>query len=205
MEYSFRRLEHNGLKGIIGERLARSFIRNRLAPKLIKEEGWSHVLLSNNDYKNHTWSWNTKLFNFDNFREDFIVHGFYPTMKLLSKYTSAAGVLTQNHCTPDGVLLKLQETGKTKKLKESTYPSIARLHVPESNKHGNIYEFPTVGGDLEIVEIKCGRKARLMNKQKETYNNLIAKGVPLRKISVKIVSFDLNRFLVEEHKYENLL
>lgn len=205
LEYRFKRLEYNGLKGIIGERLARSFIRNKLAPKLVKEEGWSHVLLNNNDYKRHAWTWNTKLFNFDNFKEDFLVHGFYPTMKLLSKYTSAVGVLTQNQCTPDGLLLKLQETGKTKRLKENAHPSIARLRIEESRKHGNVYEFPTVGGDLEIVEIKCGRRAKLMDKQKETYNNLIAKDVPLRMIKVRIVSFDRNRFLVEEHRYESFL
>jgi len=48
-------------------------------------------------------------------------------------------------------------------------------------------------------------KAKLMDKQKETYNNLIAEDVPLRMIRVRIVSFDLNRFLVEEHKYERFL
>ena len=205
MEYRFKRLEYNGLKGVIGERLARSFIRNKLAPKLVKEEGWSHVLLSHNDYKHHAWTWNTKLFDFDNFREDFIAHGFYPSMKLLSKYTFAVGLLNQNHCTPDGLLLKLRETGETKKLKESAWPSIAKLRIEESKKRGNIYELPTVEGDLEIVEIKCGRKAKLMNKQKETYNNLIAKDVPLRMIKVRIVSFDLNRYLVEEHKHERFL
>jgi hypothetical protein len=205
MEYRFKRLEYNGLKGRIGEHLARSFIRNKLAPKLMEEEGWNHVLLSNNDYKHHEWTWNTKLFDFDNFREDFIARGFYPTMKLLSKYTSAVGVLTHNHCIPDGLLLKLRETGKTKRLKESSCPSTARVRVEKSRKHGDIFEFPTVGGDLEIVEIKCGREARLMGKQKETYNRLIAKDVPLRMIKVRIVSFDLNRFLVEEHKHERFL
>ena len=42
-------------------------------------------------------------------------------------------------------------------------------------------------------------------KQKETYNNLIAKGIPLRMIEVRIVSFDSNRFLVEEHKHDRFL
>jgi len=205
LEYRFKRLEYNGLKGIIGEYLAKSFIRNKLAPKLMEKEGWSHVLLSNNDYKHHAWTWNTKLFDFDNFREDFIVHGFYPAMKLLSKYTSAVGILTQNHCTPDGLLLKLRETGKIRRVKESSCLSIARLRVEKARKRGNIFEFPTVGGNLEIVEIKCGRDAKLMGKQKETYNALIAKDVPLRLIKVRIVSFDLNRFLVEEHKYERFL
>jgi len=205
LEYRFKRLEYNGLKGIIGEHLARNFIRNKLAPKLMEDEGWSHVLLSSNDYKHHTWTWNTKLFDFDNFREDFVAHGVYPTMKLLLKYTSAIGILTQNHCTPDGLLLKLRETGKIKRVKKSSWSSIAKLRVEKSRKHGDIFEFPTVGGDLEIVEIKCGRDAKLMGKQKEIYNTLIAKDVPLRLIKVRIVSFDLNRFLVEEHKYERFL
>lgn len=204
MEYRFRPLEYNSLKGTIGEHLARSFIRNQLASKLIKEEGWNHVLLSNNYYKHHAWTWNTKLFSFDNFREDFIVHGFYPQMKLLAKYASAVGVLVQNHCTPDGLLLKLRETSRTKRLKESVYPSIRMLRK-DSQKHGKYFEFPIVDGDLEVIEIKCGRNAKLMNKQKKTYNNLIAKGIPLRLIKVRIVSFDLNRFLVEEHKYERFI
>ncbi|UCE44093.1 MAG: hypothetical protein JSV57_00945 [Candidatus Bathyarchaeota archaeon] len=205
LEYRFKRLEYNGLKGTIGEHLARSFIRGNLAPKLMREEGWSHVMLSNNDYKHHAWTWNTKLFDFDNFRQDFILHGFYPTMTLLSKYTSAVGILNQNHCTPDGLLLKFRETGKMKRVKKSDLPSGARMRVEKRRKHGDLFEFPTVEGDLEIVEIKCGRKAKLMGKQKEAYNALIAKDVPLRMIKVRIVSFDLNRFLVEEHKYEKFL
>lgn len=205
MEYRFKRLEYNGLKGVIGERLARSFIRNKLAPKLIRNEGWSHVLLSNNEYKNHAWTWNTKLFDFDNFREDFVTHGFYPLMKLLSKYTLAIGILNQNHCTPDGLLLKLRETGETKKLKVRSLSPLSRVRIEGSKKRGDIYELPAVEGDLEIIEIKCGRKAKLITKQKETYNNLIAKDVPLRIIEVRIVSFDLNRYLVEEHKYERFL
>ena len=72
LQYRFKRLEYNGLKGVIGEQLARSFVRNKLAPRLVKEEGWDHVVLSKNDYKQHAWTWNTKLFNFDYFREDFI-------------------------------------------------------------------------------------------------------------------------------------
>ncbi len=74
-----------------------------------------------------------------------------------------------------------------------------------SNKGEHVAKLPVVKGDLEIIEIKCGRNARLMDKQKETYNDLIAKNVPLRLIKVRIVSFDLNRFLVEEHKYEKFL
>ena len=66
-------------------------------------------------------------------------------------------------------------------------------------------ELPIVEGDLEIVEIKCGREAKLMEKQKKIYNDLIAKEVSLRMINVRIVSFDLNRFLIEEHKHERFL
>ena len=198
-------MELNGLKGMIGERLARSFVRNKLAPKLCKEEGWDHVLLSNNDYKRHSWTWNTKLFSFDELREDFIVHGFVANRKLLTKYTNAVSVLTKSHCSPDGLLLKLQETGRKKRLKEKTCPSITRFRVEEVSREGDTMKFPVVDGGLEVLEIKCGRKARLMGKQKETYNDLIAKGYPLRMIKVRIVSFDLNQFLVEETKFERFL
>ena len=190
---------------MIGEHLARSFIRNTLAPKLVKEEGWSHVLLSRNDYKQHKGTWMKKLFRFDPLREDFVVHGFYANRKLLSRYAQVAGILVENHCTPDGLLMKLQLTGKTRKLKKSACPKVASLRIDASHRYGDILEFPVVDGHLEVVEIKCGRKAKLMDRQKKTYNDLIAKNIPLRMIKVRIVSFDLNRFLVEEHKYERFL
>ncbi|MGD8565866.1 MAG: hypothetical protein PVF96_05920 [Candidatus Bathyarchaeota archaeon] len=205
MEYKLKPLAYNGLKGQIGEQLARSFIRDRLVPKLIEEEEWDHVVLSRNDYKKHGWTWNTKLFNYDYFREDFIVYGFYANNKLLAKYASAVAILEQNHCTPDGLLLKLRETRGKKRLNKNTFSSITKLRVGNSKKHGSMLELPVVGGDLEIVEIKCGRDAKLMEKQKKTYNDLIAKEVSLRMINVRIVSFDLNRFLVEEHRHERFL
>ncbi len=205
MQYRFKHLEYSGLKGIIGEQLARSFVRSDLAPKLMREEGWDHVVLSRNDYKRHAWTWNTKLFKHDHFIEDFIIHGFFANIKLLSKYTTAIGVLEQNHCTPDGILLKLKENGKTRSLKQHVRtPLIAKLRIGDSVRHENS-RLPMVGGDLEIVEIKCGRNAKLMDKQRRTYNDLIAKDVPLRMIKVRIVSFDLNKFLVEEHRYEKFL
>ncbi len=190
---------------MIGEHLARSFIRNTLAPKLVEEEGWSHVFLNKNDYKHHKESWKQKLFRFDAFRDDFIAHGFYANRKLLSRYAQVAGVLVENHCTPDGLLVKVRSTGETKKLMKSKCPKAASLRIDTSHRSGDLLEFPVVDGNLEIVEIKCGRTAKLMIKQKTTYNDLIAKGIPLRMIKVRIVSFDLNQFLVEEHKYERFL
>lgn len=86
MEYQFRPLEWNSLKGVIGEHLARSYIRTQLAPKLMLEESWDQVLLSNNDYKQHLGAWNEKLFRYDRFKNDFIVYGFYANRSLLSKY-----------------------------------------------------------------------------------------------------------------------
>ena len=205
MEYRLRPLEYNSLKGRIGEQLARSFVRNKLAAKLVKEENWNHVLLSTNDYKQHSWTLSAKLFKFDNFREDFIVHRFCASTKLLSKYAFVAGILLRNHCTPDGLLLKLRETGKTVSIKQADCPAITKLRATDPKNHKDSLTLPFVEGDLEVLEIKCGRNAKLMDKQKETYNSLIAKGVPLRMIKVRIVSFDLNRFLIEETKYERFL
>ncbi len=190
---------------MIGEHLARSFIRNSLAPKLVKEEGWNHVFLSQNDYKHHKESWKQKLFRFDAFRDDFTAQGFYANRKLLSRYAQVVGVLVENHCTPDGLLLKVQLTGETKKLMKRECPKAASLRVDTSPRSSDTLEFPVVDGSLEIVEIKCGRTAKLMVKQKTTYNDLIARGFPLRMIRVRIVSFDLNQFLVEEHRYERFL
>lgn len=205
MEYHLKSLEHNTLKGIIGEQLARSFIRNHLAPQLMEQENWNHILLSNNDYKQHRWTWSAKLFKYDAFREDFIVHGFYANTRLLSKYAMVVSELFHNHCTPDGILFKLKDTGKTNRVKEDACPSITKLRVKPDQNCDGIFELPEVSGDLEIIEIKCGRKAKLMDKQKETYNDLIAKDVPLRIIRVRIVSFDLNRFLVEQELHDRFI
>jgi len=104
-----------------------------------------------------------------------------------------------------GLLLKLRKTGKTRKLKEKYCPKVASLRIDALHKHGDVLEFPVVEGELEIMEIKCGRQAKLVSKQKETYNDLIAKGVPLRMIKVIIVSFDDNEFLVVDRKFERFL
>jgi len=193
------------LKGVIGEQIARSFIRTQLAPRLIIKEGWNTVVLSTNDYRRHRGAWNKKLFQFDHFREDFMVHGVYADTPLLSKYAMVVGVLGQNQCTPDGLLLKLRETGRTKRWKKNVCPPITELRIRNSSKYGSTFEFPIVEGDLEVVEIKCGRNAKLAVKQKEAYNNLIAKGVPLRMVNVRIISFDRNKFLVEERRFKQFL
>jgi len=204
LEYQFKRLEYNGLIGKIGEQLARSFIRNQLAPRLINDESWDYVLFSKNDYKQRARTRNTKLFSFDNFRDDFLILGFYPKTRLLSKYASAVGILNRNHCIPDGLILKLKKTGRCQRLQKRSCPYEASFRF-KATENGSHYKLPTVEGDLEIVEVKCGQSARLIGKQKETYNDLIEKGVPLRMINVKIISFDLNKFLVEEHRYERFL
>jgi hypothetical protein len=190
---------------MIGEQLARSFIRHKLADRLTREEGWDHIVLTKNDYKKHAWTWNTKLFKYDHFREDFIAQGFYATRKLLSKYATAVAILEQNHCTPDGMLLKLNNIGRTRRLKATEAPRLSPLRAHDTLNREGDYELPIVDGDLEMLEIKCGRTAKLMDKQKQTYNDLIAKDIPLRLIRVRIVSFDLNRFLVEERRYDQFV
>lgn len=204
MEYRFRPPEYNGLKGKIGEQLARSYIRNQLAPKLVNDEMWDYVLFSRNDYKQRARTWNRKLFSFDNFRDDFLMLGFYPKTKLLSKYASAVGILNRNHCIPDGLILKLKKTGGHQRLQRESCPSETRFRL-KATEGGVHYKLPTVEGDLEIVEVKCGRSAKLIEKQKGTYNDLIEKGIPVRMINVKIISFDLNKFLIEEHRHERFL
>ena len=193
-------LELNILKGVIGEHLARSFIRNTLAPKLVDEEKWDHVVFSRNDYKQSLKAWNEKLFSYDHFRGDFYVHGFYANRQLLSRYAMVVGVLARNHCTPDGLLLKLREKGRKRRVRKNTglFDSWVRN---KSEKHDDVAEYAVVDGDMEVVEIKCGRNAKLMKKQKETYNDLVWKGVPLRMVKVRIVSFDRNKFLVQETKF----
>jgi hypothetical protein len=205
LEYRFKPFAYNSLKGAIGEQLARSFIRDRLASTLVELENWDHVVLSNNDYKRHAWTRNKNLFSYDEFRQDFVAHGFYGRKEILCKYAAAVSILEQNHCTPDGLLLKLQETGKKKKLGRKALTKTPWPYFSGLQKNGSHYELPVVDGDLEIVEIKCGRNAKLNDKQKKAYNDLIAKSIPLRLVRVRFVSFDLNRFLVEEKKHERFV
>lgn len=195
MEYRFRSLELNSLKGVIGEYIARSFIRNVLSRKLLHKEKWDHVLFSRQ-------FWSRRIFDLSAFREDFTFHGFYADSQLLSKYATAIGLLRKNHCRPDGLILKLQETGHSKMMKQSF---LTQTEVKHSCKSNSKRRLPMVRGDLEVVEIKCGRNAKLVTKQKKTYSTMIAKGYPLRVISVRIVSFDSNRFLIEESRFSSPL
>lgn len=205
MEYRFKPFAYNSLKGAIGEHLARSFIRNHLAPTLVTSENWDHVVLSRNNYRQRIRTRNRNLFSYDRFRQDFISHGFYGTKEILCKYAAAVYVLDRNHCTPDGFLLKLRETGETKKLRNGAFTPAPWLHARGQPKNRNCIELPVIDGELEIVEIKCGRKAKLNDSQRKAYNDLIAKSIPLRMVRVRFVSFDLNRFLVEETKYERFV
>ena len=110
--------------------------------------------------------------------------------------------MAQNRCTPDGLLLKLQDTGYKRRVEKDSHPFNPKPRSRSSKKREEVSKLPVVKGDLEIVEIKCGRSAKLMKKQKETYNDLIWKGVPVRMIAVRIVSFDRNKFLVQERKFQ---
>lgn len=199
MEYRLKSLELNILKGVIGEHLARSFIRNTLSRKIVEAEKWDHVVFNRNDDKQNFKVWNEKLFSYDRFREDFYAHGFYANRQLLSKYAMVLGVLARNHCTPDGLLLKLREKGSKRKVRKNTL--LLDTWLRKKSERRDVSEYPVVDGELEVVEIKCGRNAKLMKKQKETYNDLVWKGVPLRMVEVRIVSFDRNKFLVQERKF----
>ncbi len=161
MEYRLKSLELNILKGMIGEQLARSFIRNTLSRKIVEAEKWDHVVFNRNDYKQNFKVWNEKLFSYDHFREDFYAHGFYTNRQLLSKYAMVVGVLVRNHCTPDGLLLKLREKGGKRKVRKNT---LLNTWIRNKSERGNVSEYPVVDGELEIVEIKCGRNAKLMKK-----------------------------------------
>jgi len=97
--------------------------------------------------------------------------------------------------------LKLKETGYVQRAGREACQRTLVASAPTCGKNA----LPVVEGDLEVVEIKSGRNARLVAKQKEAYNLLISRDVPIRIVRVKIVSFDMNSFLVEATKVESLL
>ena len=45
---------------MIGEHLARSYIKTQLAPELMLDERWDQVVLSHNHYRQNLGGWNAR-------------------------------------------------------------------------------------------------------------------------------------------------
>jgi len=102
-------------------------------------------------------------------------------------------------CIPDGLLMKLNDTGETKILSNT----VSRLHLPPELSGKDVIDLPIVDGEVEIIEIKS-KKAPLRTKQKVAYNTLIMNRFPVRLFRVKMISFDKNEFAISEKRIDEL-
>jgi hypothetical protein len=138
--------------------------------------------------------------------------GFYPCSDLIKKTVR----LVQNlNCATDGFLFKTKRTGETITRKKA-FP---HLIIRKSDREGyssetttragntvietsNPEEYPKrmsiVDGEVELIEVKSGRRGRIKTHQYENYANAIKEGFALRLIRVKIVSFEENQFEIED-------
>lgn len=195
-EYCFKQPEWSNWKGRLCEELAMDYIREIFIPELRKREKWQHIFVMKQAIFRKVED-NVYFFDEEEAKRDFFLFGVYPSRKLLNKFTYISRALSLEHCFTDGLIVKLNETGKTKRLQDP----ISRLRLPPEIRDKDVTDLPIVDGKIEILEIKS-RKSPLRAKQKSVYNSLIMKGFPLRLFHVHMISFDENKFTVEERRVD---
>lgn len=201
MKYSLHPKELNNWKARITERVVDSYIKDSLITKL-KEEGWDDVIFTS-AWAKFKFSW----FHDGTFqpeRELFVANGLFPNRKLLIKFERLTEILNN---VPDGFLIKLNKTGKSKCLGDALVE--LELDSKESwewcghrfvrSEHKINEQLPIVDGEIEIIEIKSG-KSNLPQHQIMSYVNAIKRGYLLRFFHVYILSFEQNKFEIKERK-----
>jgi len=203
MRYSFHPRELNRWKARITERLVECYVNDVLVSKL-KKEGWDDVL-----YTSHAWFAypNEKIEFFKNLEiRLFIANRLFPTKEFLEGFKKLTRLLEN---VPDGFLIKLKKTGKTKSLKEALQESGLSYHSWsfggyrfDRMEHDENELLPVVNGEIEVIEIKSG-KSVLPPSQKRSYRNILQEGYVLRFFHVNIISFKNNDFEIEEKIIRN--
>jgi hypothetical protein len=127
-----------------------------------------------------------------NLRLFFVGKGVCASSHLLGK---AIGLSCLLDVATDGILFKLRKTGEFIS-SEDAYPLGSSPLGDESE------QLPIVDGDIEVIEVKCG-KATLPSNQVENYANVIRKGYPLRYFKVDIISFEKNQFEIRDKLVRN--
>jgi hypothetical protein len=148
--------------------------------------------------------------------------GFYPCSNLTNKTIK----LLQNlRCATDGFLFKTKRTGETirrkvafphliirrlsqeeidRSIEQSEYATQAGNRViATSNPEEYPKTFSIVDGEIELIEVKSGKRGRIKLHQYENYANAIKNGFPLRLIHVEIVRFEENHFEIEDRLITN--
>ena len=232
MKYSFNRQELNSWKACITERLVERYVRDIVIPTL-KKKGWDNTFflkilpihptvlytasVAGIQYTPRVSDDAPYLHSTKGNEMFFISNGVYPTNELLTKIEKPGlfgtlrnkreGVLEN---VPDGFLVKLKKTGKSKSLREALTdfglerfdhwyvgwgPYLYGTFWRSEHDEGEV--LPIVDGEVEIIEVKSG-KSILLAYQRKSYLKAIKNGYLLRFFHVEIVSFKKNHFEVKE-------
>jgi hypothetical protein len=220
LRYSFEYHELNNWVASLTERLVECYIKDILAVSL-KNEGWDDIVymsawFKTNGSKLPSYAY-TKLDEREEKREELMLlgYGFFPTNDLLRVFKRLTSSLKND---PDGFLVKLKRTGKSKNLKSATkkfgldFEGTSYTHflmgkdIFGSRQFAEMFltqttsassQLPEVNGEIEVVEVKTG-KAYLPSNQRESYLGAIRNGFHLRLFHVDIVSMSENHFEIKE-------
>ena len=204
MKYSFHAKELNNWKARITQRLIQCYIEDVLVQTL-KEQGWDDSIYTKGwFYEQTSWS--------EEFELKFLIaNNLFPTMKFLNYFKKLTRLLKNE---PDGFLFKLK-IGKMEAL-DSALKEIVR-EIGSSWYSGSwswgsyMCDFskvdakklrPILDGEIEVVEVKADKGALPPN-QKRSYGNILREGYVLHFFQVSIVSFEKNKFEIEEKLLTN--
>jgi hypothetical protein len=197
VKYALHTTEVNNFKANITERLVERYIRKVLIPDLIKQ-GWSHVI-----FEPRAWfSFESESYDQKLVQKFFIDNSLYPTKEFFRAFEKLTRLLKN---IPDGFLVKLRRTRKTKPLKralkelglESCDWEIPLRQPFTRSEHDSNEQLPIVEGEIEIVEVKTG-KAIFPSHQMISYRKVLEEKYVLRFFHVNIISFEKNEFEIEE-------
>lgn len=224
LKYSFHPKELNNWKARITERLVQCYIKDNIIPKL-KEEQWDDVIYTSGWFKaerSKDSPFTQGLFaKYENKTEERILlgYGFFPTKAFLKKFKKLTSLLEN---IPDGFLIKLRRTGTSRSREEAiqefglNFQGLSFQHFLGTNIFGSRHHvemfihskshedklLPVVDGEVEVIEVKSG-KSNLPPSQKRSYRNILREGYVLRFFHVEIISFEDNKFEIEEKLIKN--
>lgn len=223
MRYSFEYHELNNWVASLTERLVECYIKDILAVSL-KNEGWDDIVYMSAWFKANlsklpSYAY-TKFDEREEKKEELMLvgYGFFPTNDLLREFKRLTSSLKN---TPDGFLVKLKRTGKSKNLKNAIKEfgldsggidrffmfhffmgkdifgsrQYVEMFLPQTTSASG--QLPEVNGEIEVVEVKTG-KTYLPSNQRKSYLSAIRNGFHLRLVHVDIVSLSENHFEIRE-------
>lgn len=197
MKYSFNPKELSNWKARITERLVRCYIEDVVIPTL-RKQGWSEVI-----FTPFAWCGTEPEEEFEWEQKFFIANGLFPTKEFLRTFIKLTRLL---ETVPDGFLLKVRKTERTKPLKgalkEFGLENVQSFGIRGEywfirSEHNENEQLPIVNGEIEVIEVKSG-KSVLAPSQKRSYRKILQEGYVLRFFHVNIISFEKNEFEIEE-------